>query len=357
LNNELQKDALIYIASKELIHGDIKPGNILVSTRDGRLRAFVGDFGLTGKSGGTSIFIAPEGLDKDSRIIGKTDLYSFAVTVLFLMFPVDLVVNLLYLPIFKDLEIFRQSLPRFPLLESIFEGLRWDPEKRLTLQSWTSILTTMQNLDKNMLTEKLNSDILGKEGVVLYPINKALENEGGFYYYFVTFFGFEMNSSKVNKNNVWKMTTAKSHMENLSSIYCNQKLGMLSHAIHDQDDEYVCWAYAISSMLRASIRSAVEKYDIKNGHKIMNNPSHHKMMRKELCMNIFPFGLDGADPIMAIKLLTTPSGLLDAGIYRLHTVTSIIKKFDFESQLFVNPKFETKEKEASFYSGTFEGKV
>ena len=75
-------------------------------------------------------------------------------------------------------------------------------------------------------------------------------------------------------------------------------------AIHDQGYESVCWAYAISSMLRASIRSAVEKYDIKNGHKILNNPSHHKIMRKELCMNIFPFGLDGADPFMAIKLVS-----------------------------------------------------
>ena len=221
---------MLYIASEELIHGDIKPGNILVSIRDGRLRAFVGDFGLTGKSGGTptSIFMAPESLDQDSRIIGKTDLYSFAVTVLFLMFPVDLIVNLLFLPVSENLENFRQSIPHFPLLESIFKSLRWDPEKRLTLQSWTTILENMQNLDRNMLTEKVNSNILERQGVVLEPINKALENEGGFYYYFVTFFGFEMNSSKVNKNNVWKMT---SHMKKLSSVYCNQKLGMLSQGM------------------------------------------------------------------------------------------------------------------------------
>ena len=219
------------MASEELIHGDIKPGNILVSNRDGRLRAIVGDFGLSEKSGGTSIFMAPEGLDKDSRRIGKTDLYSFAVTVLFSMFPVNLVVNLLFLPISGNLDFFLQSLAHFPLLKSIFKSLRWDPEKRITFQSWTTILENMQNLDKNTLTEKISSDILEKEGVALYPINKALENEGGFYYYFLTFFGFEMKSSKVNKNNVWKMTTAKSHMENLSSIYCNQKLGMLSQGM------------------------------------------------------------------------------------------------------------------------------
>ena len=56
-------------------------------------------------------------------------------------------------------------------------------------------------------------------------------------------------------------------------------------------------------MLRTSIRSAVIKYNIKNGLKILENPNHHKMMRKELTMNIFPFGDDGADPSMVIKLV------------------------------------------------------
>ena len=74
----------------------------------------MGDFGLTGKSGGTPMFMAPEGLDKESRIVGKTDLYSYAVTVLFLMFPDELVIKLLFLPI----ENWEQSksLSRFTLL-------------------------------------------------------------------------------------------------------------------------------------------------------------------------------------------------------------------------------------------------
>ena len=65
----------------------------------------------------------------------------------------------------------------------------------------------------------------------------------------------------------------------------------------------MCWAYAISSMLRASIRSAIEKYDIEKGLEILENPNHHKMMRKELSMNIFPFGNDGTDPSLVIKLV------------------------------------------------------
>ena len=78
---------------------------------------------------------------------------------------------------------------------------------------------------------------------------------------------------------------------------------MTFSVIHDQGFENVCWAFSISTMLRASIRSAVIKYKIKNGLEILNNPNHHKMMRKELTMNIFPFGDDGADPSMVIKLV------------------------------------------------------
>ena len=92
-----------------MVHGDIKPGNILVSNRDGRLRAFVGDFGLTEKSGGTSIFMAPEGLNKNSRVVWKTDLYSFAIMVLFLMFPAELAIKLLFFPVSGNVEIFIQS--------------------------------------------------------------------------------------------------------------------------------------------------------------------------------------------------------------------------------------------------------
>ena len=212
------KDALIYIASEELIHGDIKPGNILVSNRDSRLRAFVGDFGLTGKSGGTSIFMAPEGLDKDSRVIEKTDLYSFAITVLFLMFPEDLAVKLLFLPISEDLEIFFRSLFRFELLDMIFKSLRSDPGKRIALRNWIIVLEKMKYFDKNMLIEKISSENLERKGISLNPLNKALVNEAG----------FVMDSSNVNKNEAWVMSKTISHIQKLSSIYCDPKFSHLS---------------------------------------------------------------------------------------------------------------------------------
>ena len=42
---------------------------------------------------------------------------------------------------------------------------------------------------------------------------------------------------------------------------------------------------------------------IKHSLELLDNPNHHKMMRKELTMNIFPFGNDGTDPSMIIKLV------------------------------------------------------
>ena len=192
----------------------------MVSNRDGRLRAVVGDFGLTQKSGGTSIFMAPEGLDKDSRIIEKTDLYSFAVTVLFLMFPEDLALELLFLPISEDFEPFLRSLFRFQLLDMIFKSLRCDPGKRVALQSWSSVLENMKNFDEKMLVEKISSDHLERKKVVLDPLNKALINEGG----------FVMDQSQVNKK-FWFMSKAVSHVQKLSSIYFDPQFSLLSKGI------------------------------------------------------------------------------------------------------------------------------
>ena len=188
----------------------------------------MGDFGLTGKSGGTPIFMGPEGLNKDSRIVEKTDLYSFAVSVLLLMFPVDLSLKLLFFPISDDLEILLQCLYRFPLLELVFKSLSSDPKKRVMSQNWSIVLEKMKGFDENMLIGKITQDDLEKRGLILNVLDKAVEKEGGFYFYILEYFGNEMNSSKVNKNEAWKMTTAVSHMQNISSLYFEQKIGILS---------------------------------------------------------------------------------------------------------------------------------
>ena len=214
-------DAIVYIANQKLIHGDIKPGNILVSNRDGRPRAFVGDFGLTGKSGGTPIFMAPEGLNKDTRFVGKTDLYSFAVTVLFLMFPIDFALKLLFIPIGKNWDALVETLFRFPLLSWIYKCLSSSPEARPDLEHFNDLIEEMRKFDQNWLKSKITTEILEKTGIDLRFFNREVENEGAFYFFILDHFGDEdliIRSSQVNKNEAYKISTTISRIGNLSLL-------------------------------------------------------------------------------------------------------------------------------------------
>ena len=96
------------------------------------------------------------------------------------------------------------------------------------LKSWSIILEKMKTFDENMLLGKITQENLKNRGVILDVLDKAVEKEGGFYFYILDFFGYSMDSSKVNKNEAWKLTTAISHMQNISSVYFDQKIGILS---------------------------------------------------------------------------------------------------------------------------------
>jgi tetratricopeptide (TPR) repeat protein len=70
-----------------LVHGDVKPENLLVGRRDGRVR--VTDFGLARTAtpeadvprfaGGTPAYMAPELLARDGRVDGRSDQFSLCV--------------------------------------------------------------------------------------------------------------------------------------------------------------------------------------------------------------------------------------------------------------------------------------
>ena len=190
----------------------------------------MGDFGLTGKSGGTPIFMAPEGLNKDSRIIGKTDLYSFAVTVLFLIFKADLALKILFLPIAENLVCLKLSLSRFPLLLWIITSILTDPEKRLDFESWKVLFQKMKGVKNNWFENKMTTESLEQIGVNLDPLNKSLQKEGALYFYILENFGYDsiIRSSRVNDNNAFKMSTAKSQVQKLSLLQSKAEIGMIS---------------------------------------------------------------------------------------------------------------------------------
>jgi len=106
----------------------------------------------------------------------------------------------------------------------------------------------MKTFGKNWLRSQITPEILEKNGVDFAPLNKALEKEGGLYFYILDSFGFDIRSRKVNDNEAYKLSTAISQIQYLSLL--QSKIGVISKAIHDQGSENVCWAYAISSMLR-----------------------------------------------------------------------------------------------------------
>ena len=73
--------------------------------------------------------------------------------------------------------------------------------------------------------------------------------------------------------------------------------------INDSDFSKENISFLISESKLDKLRSINKKYIIRKGFKILDNPNHHKMMRKELTMNIFPFGNNGTDPSLIVKLV------------------------------------------------------
>ena len=172
--------------------------------------------------------MAPEGLNTDSRIVGKTDLYSFAVTVMFLMFPAELAIKLLFLPIenLKEWNSFFRSLAHFDLLFWIFKSLRGDPKSRIELDDWEVMIEKMKNIE--ITEDKFTIKFLEEKGVDMNPLNKASENEAGLLFSITDFFRFGLTSSQVNKNEARALSTAKSHRLHLSLLNPYQQLSILS---------------------------------------------------------------------------------------------------------------------------------
>ena len=74
-------------------------------------------------------------------------------------------------------------------------------------------------------------------------------------------------------------------------------------AVHDQGWEEVCWCYALTTMLRSSMRAAVRNNPSKSNANILTKEEHHKLMRKKIVLNVYPFGNDGTDPSIVVKLV------------------------------------------------------
>jgi len=87
-------NGLEYLETQKLSHRDIKPSNILITNFQNPV-AVISDFGLVKSEGVTPLYCAPERFKKDGTVLGKTDIYSFGVSILNCFFVKDIAITIL----------------------------------------------------------------------------------------------------------------------------------------------------------------------------------------------------------------------------------------------------------------------
>lgn len=173
---------LDYIHSRQIVHHDIKPSNIFIST-SGQLQIQLGDFGLAcplQKENhhsilGTHMYAAPEQLQ--GKCDPKSDIYSLGIVLLELlvhtrtrMERIEIINNLKKGQIPTSLTV---TYPKWAYIVS--QLVQEDPEKRPS----TNQLLQDLNEDKDIMITCLKNDIIEKEDIIrkLQKKISILENQ------------------------------------------------------------------------------------------------------------------------------------------------------------------------------------
>ena len=114
----------------------------------------------------------------------------------------------------------------------IVDSLLPAASKRADFDDWKFIMEEMKSFDPSLITNRITPKILQKSGVDLGHLDDLIEgSEGGLYFFILDKFGFYITTSQVNENKAYKLSTAISHMQKLSTLESKRQRDLISEGI------------------------------------------------------------------------------------------------------------------------------
>ena len=82
------------------------------------------------------------------------------------------------------------------------------------------------------MTNRITTEILQNSGVDLGHLDDLIERSaGGLYFFILEKFGFDITTSQVNENKAYKLSTAISHMQKISTLETERQRDLISEGI------------------------------------------------------------------------------------------------------------------------------
>ena len=153
-------EALEYLEQKELSHRDVKPANILISTKNNP-KALLSDFGLVKNDAGlTPVYCPPERFKKDGNVAGLSDVYSLGVTILVSLFENDDAMGILFGAFAEKRAKISKDPVYGPILDLVEQMIKYNPTDRPNLSEVQKELKSLPTIPARLTLTSLNLNMI-----------------------------------------------------------------------------------------------------------------------------------------------------------------------------------------------------